>query len=329
MNYRAVASMLFLTSLLLLAGCDKASPVAPNGTILAISANPSQIGLTGSSTITIVGRKPDGNPLNPGTEIRLSTDIGTITSVVTTNATGTATAIFQADGRTGTATITAMTGSGTTMVTTKIQVGQGPGSKPGTPLVTVSPSNIPVNGSATVTVVARNADGSPAAAGQPVILTTTLGTLRNSRPLTHADGTATTTLDAGTQAGSATVTAIFGSSDAGSATLTIRDAPTLLSLQADQTSVQRNATTTVNLTAFVANSEGLPLQGIAVQFSASIPGLANTVVFTDNTGQARNTLIVKPENIPSGTKTITVTAQVASGSGGSPLSSSVVITVNG
>jgi hypothetical protein len=301
--------------------------VAPSGTILAVTANPSQVGLTGTATITVIGRKPDGTPLNPGTEIRLSTDIGTITSTVTTDSTGDASAIFHADGRTGTATITATTGG--SMATAKIQVGLGMGSKPGTPLVTVSPSNVPVNGSATVTVIARNADGSPAAAGQAVILTTTLGTLRNSRPLTRDDGTAMTTLDAGTQAGMATVTAVFGASDPGMATVTIRDAPSLLSLQADQTSVQRNATTTVNLTAFVANSQGLPLQGIAVQFSANIPGLANTVVFTDNTGQAKNMLTVKPGTFPDSTKTITVTAQVASGTGGAPLSSSVVITITG
>ncbi|HEV2845026.1 MAG TPA: hypothetical protein VG477_09290, partial [Thermoanaerobaculia bacterium] len=83
-----------MTSLLPAMGCDKASPVAPSGSILTISANPSQVGLNGRSTITVVGRKPDGNPLNPGTEIRLSSERGTIDSIVTTDDQGRATATF-------------------------------------------------------------------------------------------------------------------------------------------------------------------------------------------------------------------------------------------
>src|SRR5436305_2633419 len=173
MTYRIVAPLLFILAALTLVGCDKATPVAPDGTALVVSANPSQISLTGTSTITVVGRRPDGNPLNPGTEIRLSSDIGTIDSLVAVDRTGTATATFHADGRPGPAKITAATGTGTVMATTSIQVGQATGSKP-TVLVSVSPNNVPVNGTATVTVIARNADGSTAAAGQPVILTTTL-----------------------------------------------------------------------------------------------------------------------------------------------------------
>ena len=91
-------------------GCDKATPVAPTGTTLTLSANPTKIGLTGSSTVTIVGRKPDGNPLNPGTEIRLTTDRGTISpSVVQVDSSGRATATLRGDGRSGPAKVTAAT----------------------------------------------------------------------------------------------------------------------------------------------------------------------------------------------------------------------------
>jgi hypothetical protein len=62
----------FSLSLLPLVGCDKAAPEAPAGSILAVSANPTRIALNGQSIITIIGRQPDGKPLNPGTEIRLS-----------------------------------------------------------------------------------------------------------------------------------------------------------------------------------------------------------------------------------------------------------------
>ncbi len=325
MNYRAVACLLLVVSLLPVAGCDKATPVAPSGTVLTISANPSQIALNGTSTITVVGRKPDGNPLNPGTEIRLSSDIGTIASVVTTDSSGTATTVFHADSRTGTAKVMATTGGGDAKAEADIQVGTGSGSKPVTPLVTVSPNNIPVNGSATVTVIARNADGTPAAAGQPVILTASLGTLADPRPLTDANGTATTKLDAGTQAGMSTITAIFGSSDAATTMLTIRDAATDISLQANPASIT-SAGGTITLTAFVTNSQGLALQGAPVTFSSDRGTLSTTgTVFTDTTGVATNTLTLTQAQL-TGVTSFTVTAKTPSGNG-SLLSSTITITV--
>jgi hypothetical protein len=328
MNYRAVAFLLLVVSLLPVAGCDKATPVAPAGTILTISANPSQIGLNGRSTITVVGRKPDGNPLNPGTEIRLTAERGTIDSIVTTDSNGTATATFRADGRAGAVKISAATGGGDAKADTSVQVGQSTDQKP-TVLVSVSPNNIPVKGSATVTLIVRNSDGTPVGAGQTVIVTTTLGTITDPRPKTKSDGTATTTLQAGDQAGTATVSAVFGSSDVAKQDVTIRDAASLLTLQADRTSVQRNATTTVNLVAFVANAQGQALQGVPVTFSANIPGLQNTVVFSDTSGQAKNVLTVEAKNIPTSLKQITVTATAPSGTGGAPLSQTITIDIEG
>lgn len=326
MNYRAVACLLLVVSLLPVAGCDKATPVAPAGTILTVSANPSQIGLNGTSTITVVGRKPDGNPLNPGTEIRLTVDRGTIPSIVTTDSSGTATTTYRADGRNGTAKVMAATGGGDAKAEVDIQVGQSSDQKP-TVLVSVSPNNIPVGGTATVTVIARNSDGSPAAAGQQVILTSSLGTLRNSRPVTQSDGTATTTLEAGNQAGSATITAIFGSSDAATTDLTIRDAATDISVQANPSSIT-SAGGTVTLTAFVTNSQGLALQGAPVTFSADRGTLSTTgTVFTDTTGVATNTLTLTQAQL-TGANAVNVTAKTPSGNG-SLLSSSTQINVTG
>jgi len=292
MNYRLVGLLLLVLSLLPAVGCDKATPVAPNGAILTISANPSKIGLTGRSTITVVGRKPDGNALNPGTEVRLSTDKGTLdASILQVDSRGEATTTFHGDGRSGDAKITAMTGGGMTMATTTIQVGETSTTKP-TVLVTASPNSIPVEGSSTITVIARNSDGSPVSEGQVVILTTTLGSFTDSRPKTLADGTATTTLNAGKQAGTAEITAIVGSSDAAKTQITIRDAATDLSIQANPSTVPSTGGT-ITLTAFVANSLGQAVQGAPVTFSSERGTLETTgVVFTDTTGVATNKLTV-------------------------------------
>ncbi len=209
MNYRSVILPAFiLLSMLPLAGCDKATPVAPNGTILAISANPTKIGINGTSTITVIGRKPDGNPLNPGTEIRLTASLGSIDTIVTTNSSGTATAIFRANGVLGVATIVAATGTGTTTgggstsdpggstagttASIAVQVGTAAGSiilQPTPPSLTVS------GGTVNLLALVRDANGQPLA-GQGVNFTTDYGRLasRGAIVLTNASGVARDTL---------------------------------------------------------------------------------------------------------------------------------------
>jgi adhesin/invasin len=316
MSSRRLYALLALAAAGLVFACDKATPVAPEGTVLLISANPAQIGLSGTSTITVIGRKPDGNPLNPGTEIRLSTDRGTIDPPIALVSNGQATATLRADGRAGVAKVTATTGAGTVTATTDIQIGESDATKPRL-TVSVNPNNIPVEGTATVTVIARNADGTAASAGQPVILTTTLGSLNPNRPTTRADGTTTSTLTAGTQAGTAEVAAILGASDRATASVTIRDAATDIAVQANPATVSRGTTTTdVTLSAFVTNSQGQPLQGAAVTFDSDRGVLEDTAVeFTDTTGQASKKLTIRSVDLPAGVVEFEVRASTPGGTG--------------
>lgn len=193
MNYRAVASTVLALSLLPALGCDKATPVAPDGSVILISANPTKIGLNGQSTITVIGRKPDGQPLNTGSEIRLTTDRGTIDPpIVAVDATGRATATFRADGRQGVAKITAMVGSGTTMVTTEIQVGEVARSI----VLQPTPTTIPeTGGTVTLLAIIRDASGLPLA-NQGVNFTTDVGRLNSRGGIvqTNASGQARDTL---------------------------------------------------------------------------------------------------------------------------------------
>ena len=91
--------------------CDRPIPVAPEGSTLTITANPSKIQITGSSSITILARKLDGTPVNGGTEITLSTNLGEIPELVETNSSGVALATLTGDGRVGTATVQAFSGA--------------------------------------------------------------------------------------------------------------------------------------------------------------------------------------------------------------------------
>ncbi len=276
--------------------CDKASPVAPTGAILTVTANPSRVGINGTATITILGRKADGNPLNPGTEVRLSSDRGTVDPVVQFGDGGVATAVFRADSRSGPVTVTALTGGGMSMATTMIQVGESDETRP-TVTVSINPSSIRAGETATVTIIARNSDGTSVDAGLPVTLTTTLGTLNPSRPVTDSNGTATATLRAGNQAGTATVTAIVGASAPVTGMVDIRDVAADLLVSVSSRQVDDDGDEIV-VTALVVNAQGDPVPSVPVTFDADAGEFENgNLVLSSTAGVAMNTLMIESGDI--------------------------------
>lgn len=330
--------------------CDSATPTAPSGTILTITANPSQIGLTGTSLITVIGRRPDGNPLNPGTEIFFSTDLGTITPTVTTvDDDGVARATLRGDGRPGTANVTASvstttggggsgggggggggagggptTGVGTT--STGVLIGNDPDQQP-TVLLSASPDTIFVNETSEVTVIARASDGSPLAAGERVILTSTLGSLSPDRPVLGDDGTATATLRAGSQPGTAEVTAIVGNAEPATTTVTVQDTASDINVIPEPATIPQQGGD-IEVNAFVINSQGEPVPGRQVTFSSEVGQyLQGAVAFTDQQGQATATLTVTEQQLGN-RASFTVSATTASG-GGDFIEDDAVVNVQG
>ena len=116
-------ALLLLATLVVPLACSEGTPVAPTGTILRVSAYPTRIGTAGQSLVTVSAYRSTGNPVNPGTEVRMSSTIGIVDPVVYTNDSGQANATLRGDGRVGTATVTAFSG-GIEPVTIDIAVGQ-------------------------------------------------------------------------------------------------------------------------------------------------------------------------------------------------------------
>jgi PKD repeat protein len=116
-------ALLLLATLAVPLACSEGTPVAPTGTILRVSAYPTRIGIAGQSVVTVSAYRSTGNPVNPGTEVRMSSTIGLVDPVVFTNDSGQASATLRGDGRVGTATVTAFSG-GIEPVTIDIAVGQ-------------------------------------------------------------------------------------------------------------------------------------------------------------------------------------------------------------
>ncbi|MEL7060048.1 MAG: Ig-like domain-containing protein [Acidobacteriota bacterium] len=231
---RSFVSILLFALLVgaIFAACDSAdNPVAPTGSVLTLTASPTLIDLTGqAATIVVSGFRPDGNSLNPGTQITLTTSLGVLrsapvpeapaTNVLEVDDQGRAFAYLFGDGRSGTATLTAsLTTGGDTMATADVQIGRDDASRPSV-VVDANPSAVQVGQASGITITARQSDGSPLA-GAEVNVRTNLGTLSPSSGIvTNSAGVATTTLRSN-QSGTATVTASVGSSEEMSATVEI------------------------------------------------------------------------------------------------------------
>jgi PKD repeat protein len=184
-------SLLCLSLVLAVAGlaaCDKASPVAPAGTVLSVTANPTQISATGSSQVRVVALRSNGTPVNPGTQIRLSTNLGTVEPLVEVGDDGIAVGTLRGDGRFGTATVTASVGAETT-ATVEVQIGRAAASAS----VQATPPSVPdTGGTVTLLALVRDVSGQPLP-GATVNFTTEVGTLASGGGfrVTDASGQAT------------------------------------------------------------------------------------------------------------------------------------------
>lgn len=199
---RLVIWAVVCSGLALWSACDSATPTAPAGTILTISANPTQISLTGTSQIVVVGRRPDGNPLNEGTEIFFSTSLGSINpAFATVDEDGVAQARLRGDGRVGTATVQARVGtagggddgggSGTASIDVLV------GRTAGAVSLQATPSNIPeTGGTIRLLALVRDDQGQPLA-DVSVNFLTDVGTLQSGGAFieTNAQGEARDTLN--------------------------------------------------------------------------------------------------------------------------------------
>lgn len=356
MRFRIPALALLFFAGLTWFGCSSADhPTAPSGTTLTITASTTKIGLNGSARISVTGFRPDGNRLPEGSLIRFTASLGTINPAVTTiGADGYARATFQADGRAGTASITANLSTGTSSGGggggddgSGDGEGGGGGSGAGTGsesasvsievsteqptlLINANPTVLQILEPSTITVTARDENSLPLGAGEEILLTANLGTLVQdgveiTSVLTESDGRATFTFQAGTQAGTGGVGAILRNSEEATITLDIRDAAGNFTFQANPTTIGDEDSDVV-LTATVVNSDGVALPGVLVRFSSSQGGTfaPSSSVTTNDRGIATSTVSYLGSELTPG-QTFQVRATVNIGGEDSTMSETITV----
>ena len=287
-------------------GCDTAkNPTAPQGSVLTITTSASKIGLSGTAALTITGFRTDGNRLPQGTQIRLETSLGTLSSgVVEIGGDGLAHVTLTAGGTAGDATVTARLTTGDTEATISIQISE---AKP-TLLLTVNPSVLNVLETAAVTIIARDENNLPLGAGETISLTSNAGTFRqNGAPVTSVQTDGTGTAQATFVAGSRAITAgdvcgVLRNSDETCEIVQVLDAPNDFTFIVNKNSVS-TTDNTLTLTVTVVNADGLALSGALVRFDSEVGSDfdPSSSVVTNTVGQSVTVITFVPSDLVSGT----------------------------
>jgi adhesin/invasin len=205
------------------AGCDKLPLLAPQESTITLSTNSSVVQANGSAEIRATVLEKGGTPVQNGTTVTFTTNLGALTPTEARTTNGVATAQFVANGQSGTAQIGAISG-GAKAEAISLAVGS---AAAGRVVVTASPNQIPANGTSTITATVTDTNGNPLN-GVQVSFKTDAGTLSNTLALTNFAGQAQVTL---TTSRDATVTATSGGSGTtganGDVKVTVSSAPEL------------------------------------------------------------------------------------------------------
>ena len=317
---------LLVAGLLVSPACDKASPVAPAGTTITLSVNPTRIETAGNATVTAIVRRENGSPVNPGTIVNFSTTLGKLDPAdAPTDDTGVAETRLVGAGQIGTATVTASTGAATA-ATAELQIG----SLASSVTLVASPTAIGQTGGTVELLAVVRDDAGQLLQNLAVNFSTTAGTLdsRGAPLLTNERGEVRDVLKvkeidivALTDA-SITVSAFAATAEGEqlletTTDIAVRGLVSFISLQVTPGSVAP-AGGILDLLALIKDDVGLGVSGAPVNFNTEAGSLASggAVVPADGNGQARDTLTVTAQDVDAlGSRTFNVRAETVDFSG--------------
>jgi hypothetical protein len=208
-----VVPLLAALAAALSSGCHRGPLFAPSGSAITLSSTALILPLNGTATITATVTKTGGAAVQNGTTVMFSTTLGSFSASEVTTNDGKAVVTFNAGSQSGTAVITAYSGSATSSGTSggtsgsvSIVIGA---AAVNNLVVTASPASVSQLGTTPSTITATVFDGNNnPVPGALVQFSTDQGTLSAVSASTNASGQATTQL---TTAQAATVTATVGS----------------------------------------------------------------------------------------------------------------------
>jgi hypothetical protein len=259
---RGLAAMVLLVAV----GCDKVPLTAPTESTIELFANGSSVPLTGGVDLIAPVTEAPGTPVQNGTVVTFTTTLGRIEPPEARTTNGRVTVRLLGDGRSGTATVTALSG-GATKGELEIPVGAAAAANL---VLRAEPNFVGALGGTVQLIATVRDEAGNGIAGAPVTFSTTAGRLSSGSATTNGNGEATASL---TTDRSSEVTARAGgppgtptSPSALEATITIarQEAPTLTVTVAPASPVvDQPAVFTVTVT---PAEDGTPIQSVSIDF---------------------------------------------------------------
>jgi hypothetical protein len=264
---RLEAVVLLALAQLIVVACDKMPLAAPSGSSVTLRTATEMVPLGGSTEVTASVFESGGTPVQNGTIVRFTTNLGRLDPVEAQTRNGLAVTTFLAGDTSGQATVRAISGGvgdgGTTPTNTAtLLVGA---AAVESVEVRANPQFVPFSGGTVqliATVFGRSTSATGAAVntpmrGIPVTFASTQGTLGAVQVVSDGNGEARTTLTTDREA---SVTATAGTKTSAAVTITRRAAPPLAS---------------VILTATVNNDRTIQGQSVRLVAAVTITGDAD------------------------------------------------------
>lgn len=241
---------------LVAAGCDKVPLTAPTESTIQLFATAPSVPVNGAVDIVATVIEEAGTPVQNGTVVTFTTTLGVVEPSEARTSNGKVTVRLRADGRSGTALVSAFSG-GAASAEIEIAIGAAAAEQI---VVRAEPQGLPPGGG-TVQIVAQVRDGSGnPVAGIPVSFTTTSGQLSPATATSDAGGEARSTLTASAEA---TVTASAGA-QTGEVTVGVAVAPTVtLSASPASPTAGQPVTFTIGVT---VPAGGSPVENVRIAF---------------------------------------------------------------
>ena len=276
------------------AACDKLPLLAPQSSTIKLSSASTNVQANGTTEIRATVLEPSGTPVQNGTTVTFTTNLGALSPTEARTLNGVATVQFVGNGQSGKASILAISG-GAASEPLELSVGA---AAAGRVSVSASPTSVPATGGSTsVTAVVVDASGNPIV-GVPVTFSTTAGSFSATVVNTDSSGTARTTL---TTNAPASVTATAGGATSTAVSVTTSARPTV-SITATG-SPSEGGVTTLSITAN-AGTGGAPIQNVVVNYGDGT---------SDDLGSVSGTVTVQHVYNDEGSYTPTATATDTSG----------------
>jgi PKD repeat protein len=255
----AAASVWVLTCVAILTvACDRMPLLAPQSSKITVSSNSSVVQSNGVAEIRATVIEQGGTPVQNGTTVTFTTNLGALSPTEARTVNGVATVQFVGNGQSGTATINALSGGVAAEPPLELKVGAAAAT---VTIVTANPTQIPAGGVSSITATVTDDNGTPLS-GVLVSFSTDTGTLSSSQATTSSSGQAQVSLSATRDA---IVTATAGTAKPATVTVRVSTTPDLTIASSTTTPIQRQPVTfTVTVTGSATTTD--PFQSIVVDF---------------------------------------------------------------